>query len=182
MSRARLLLHLAALVVPVAAAAAWSFALNPADLRLALRQTQIFGGLGVVAAQLAALARWRALDRRARDGTGAWKTGLGMAVLTHVLFGVLFALALNASLLWLQPADASSLRDAIMQTLFFIAMSMLTIGLLSFPLTAVLAQVLAALRARELDALSPPSEQSEEGAGASPPPPSGEMAGVRRRQ
>lgn len=172
MSRARILLHLAALVVPIAAAAAWSFALNPADPHLALRQTRIFGGLGVIAAQLAALARWRALDRRARAGAGAWKTGLGMAALTHVLFGMLFAFAFNASLLWLQPGDASSLHDAIMQALFFIAMSMLTIGLLSFPLTAALAQGLAALRARELDAVRPfPTGEREKSVAVSAPHP-----------
>lgn len=170
MSRARLLLHLAALVVPVAAAAAWSFALNAADPRLALRQTLIFGGLGVVAAQIAALARWRALDRRARAGEGAWVTGLGMAALTHVLFGVLFALALNASLLWLQPGSDGGVGAVVVQALFFIAMSVLTIGLLSFPLTAALAQGLAALRAREL------------ARDAALPLPAGERAGARERQ
>ena len=73
-----------------------------------------------------------------------------MAVLTHLLFGVLFALVLNASLSWLQPGDAGSIHDAIMQALFFVVVSTLSVGLVSFPLTAMLAHGLAVLRAREL--------------------------------
>lgn len=150
MSRARLYLHLAALAVPFAVAAAWSFALDSADPRLAVKQGAIFGGLGALSAQLAALLRWRALERRARAGEGGWKTGLGMAALTHVFFGVLFTAALNASVLWLQPGEASDAVDVILQVLFFVATSMLVVGGASFPLTAVLAQGVAARRREEL--------------------------------
>lgn len=150
MSRARVLLHLAGLVVPFAIAAAWSLAVDRNDPQLGLKQTAIFGLLGALSAQVAALLRWPALDQRARAGAGAWKTGLGMAAITHVLFGLLFALALNASLLWLQPGEASDAVDAILQALFFITMSMLAAGLVTFPLTAALAQGIAALRRKEL--------------------------------
>lgn len=150
MSRARLLLHLAALVVPFALAAAWSAVSDRGDSQLGLRQALIFGGLGALSAQLAALLRWPALERRAQAGEGAWKAGLGMAALTHVFFGVLFAAALNASVLWLQPDKASAAADVVLQALFFIAMPVLVAGIVSFPSTAVLAQGIAALRRKEL--------------------------------
>jgi len=194
-SHARLWLHVAALLAPLAAAAAWSFLLNPDDARLALRQTCLFGGLAAVAAQIAALSCWRALDRRARAGSGAWKVGIGMAAITHLLFGALFALGMNVSLWLLRSADASSIGDAAVQALFFVAVSALSVGFVSFPLTAALAHGLAGLRARELgDAASLPLPGGERGKGggvspsgncdspASPPLPSGERVGVRGHQ
>lgn len=150
MSRARLYLQLAALVVPLLAASVWSFAVNRGDLQLAVKQGAIFGGIGTLSVQLAALLRWRALERRALAGEGAWMTGLGMAALTHVFFGVIFTAALNASVLWLQPEEAVDAVDVILQALFFVAMSVLVVGAASFPLTAVLAHGIAALRRKEL--------------------------------
>ena len=150
MSRARAVLHLAALVVPFAVAAVWSVIANRADTGFDLEQTVIFGGLGALSAQVAAALRWRALDRRARAGEGAWKAGIGMAAITHALFGVLFAAAVNASVLWLQPEGASGATDVMLQVVFFVAVSMLVVGLATFPLTAALAQGVAALRRKEL--------------------------------
>lgn len=150
MSRARVLLHLAALIVPFAVAAAWSLVVNRADSRPDLEQTVIFGSLGALSAQIAATLRWRALDRRARAGEGAWKAGLGMAAITHVLFGLLFAAAVNASVLWLQPEGASGVGHVMLQVVFFVAISMLAAGIATFPLTAALAQGIAALRRKEL--------------------------------
>lgn len=150
MSRARLYLHLSALAIPLLATSVWSLALNRGDLPLAVKQDAIFGGVGVLSAQLASLLRWPTLERRARAGEGAWLTGLGMAALTHVFFGVIFAAMVNASVLWLQPEEAGGATDAILQALFFIAMSVLVVGAASFPLTAALAHGIAALRRKEL--------------------------------
>lgn len=150
MSRARLYLHLAALAVPLLATSVWSLVLHRGDLQLAVKQDAIFGGIGTLSAQLAALLRWRALECRARAGEGAWMTGLGMAALTHVFFGLIFTAALNASVLWLQPDQAGDAVDVILQALFFVAMSVLAVGPVSFPLTAALAHGIAALRRKEL--------------------------------
>jgi hypothetical protein len=145
-----MILHLAALLIALLATSLWSLALNRGDLQLALKQDAIFGGIGALSAQLAALLRWRALERRARAGEGAWLTGLGMAAITHVLFGLIFTAALNASVRWLQPDEAGTASDVVLQALFFVAMSVLVVGVVSFPLTAALAQGIAALRRKEL--------------------------------
>lgn len=143
-------LHLAALLIALLLASVWSLVLDRGDMQLALKEDAIFGGIGALSAQLAALLRWRALERRARVGEGAWLTGLGMAAITHVLFGLIFTAALNASVLWLQPEEAVAVSDLALQVLFFTAMSVLVAGVVSFPLTAALAQGIAALRRKEL--------------------------------
>ena len=91
---ARLLLHLVALLVPLLVAALFCMVQHGTLGTLVWRQLVLLGGVGLVAAQLAALISWRALERRAREGRGAWVVGLGMAALTHLLFGVLFDLAI----------------------------------------------------------------------------------------
>jgi hypothetical protein len=147
---ARAWLHIAALLAPLGAAAGWSALASPADPSLGLRQSAIFGGLGALAAQIAALLRWRALERRAREGSGAWKTGIGMAVLTHVLFGVLFVAAMAASMRFLEAGDPGNAKDLLVQAAFFIAASLFAVGALSLPLTALLAWKIAVLRRREI--------------------------------
>ncbi|MEP7044740.1 MAG: hypothetical protein ABI843_16860 [Dokdonella sp.] len=149
MSRARLLLHLAALLAPFVAACLWCLLLFRSDAALAYRQIAIFGGLGVVAAQFVALLRWRALEQRARNRSGAWKTGIGMAAITHVLFGLLFVAAYAASARWLQAGEPANAKDLLVQAAFFTAMSLLAVGVITLPLTAWLAHAIAKLRGKE---------------------------------
>jgi hypothetical protein len=150
MISARTWLHIAAVVAPCAAAMLGSILLNRTDLRLATGQAVIFGIGGTLAAQIAALLRWHALDRRAREGSGAWKTGLGMAVTTHALFGLLFVAATAASMRWLEAGDPGSAKELFAQAGFIAALSVLSVGAITFPATALLAQKIAALRRKEL--------------------------------
>lgn len=160
MSRARLLLHVAAFVAPLGAAGLWSALMVRVNDGVAWGQFGVFGGLGVVAAESAAALRWKALDRRARAGTGAWLTGLGMAAITHALFGVLFVTAIVLSLgSWQAAAGTGGPIDLLVQALFFVAISVSAVGLVTFPLTALLAQVIAMLRRSELG-LGPPGPDS----------------------
>lgn len=87
MIASRVVLHLAAVVLPVLATAGvgWVFRFSASD----------FGSLAVaavLAAQIAALLGWPLL---VRGQASAWlaplATGLAMAVATHVLFGPAFA-------------------------------------------------------------------------------------------
>ena len=150
MSRSRLLLHLAALLLPPAAAALFAALVNR-DPEFVLRIALYFGGAGALAAQIAAILRWPALERRARAGTGGWLAGLGMAAITHALFGVLIVVGLAFAVGgWEKSAGSGRPSDLVVQALFFIAMSVLPLGALTFPLTAGLAEVVSRLRAREL--------------------------------
>jgi hypothetical protein len=146
-SRARLSLHLIALLLPFAAAATFALMIDR-DEELVLRQSAIFGGVGALSAQIAALLRWRALDRRALEGHGGWITGVGMAAITHALFGILFVIGLAFAVGWQKSADSPF--DFVWQAIFFIAASVLPLGTLTFPLTAGLAEVVARMRHREL--------------------------------
>ncbi len=151
MSRARFLLHLAALIAPLGAACLWNLVMYRVNDGFALNQFAIFGGLGALAAEISAALRWPALERRAREGGGAWLTGLGMAVLTHVLFGVLFVGAIVIALGgWRAAAGTGSPFDLVLQAAFFFVMSLSAVGVVTFPATACLAHALARLRRREL--------------------------------
>ncbi len=150
MSRARLLLHVAALLLPLAAAATFALMVSR-DPDFVLRMTAYFGGAGALAAQIAVLLRWRAFDRRARAGRGGWIAGIGMAAIAHAMFGVLLVIGLAIALGgWRQSAGTGSPFDLVLQALFFITMSVLPLGILTFPVTAALAEFIARMRHREL--------------------------------
>ena len=149
---ARLLLHLAALIAPPLAAMLFCLLLPHAGAAFPWQQVALFGGVGVVAAQVSALLLWRALERRAREGRGAWVVGLGMAALTHLLFGVLFDLALVLAVGgWRDAAGNGQVSDLFLQIVFFAAISMLSVGVITFPATVAFAHIVAARRRKELD-------------------------------
>ncbi len=150
MSRARIVLHLVALLAPFLAAGAFCALLFRSETTSAWRQAGVLGGIGALAAQIAAAVCWRSLDRRARAGSGAWKIGLGMAALTHVLFGVLLMAAFAASIRFLDAGDPGNAQDLLLQAAFFALASLTTVGALTFPRSAGLAQAIAALRRKEL--------------------------------
>jgi hypothetical protein len=149
-SRARLLLHACALIAPFVAALAWSMLLMRNDLSLALRQTLLLGAAGALAAEIAALIGWRAIERRAAASRAGWPVGLGMAAITHLLFGVLFDAMLVAAVGWRASMGPGHVSDLVLQSFFFALVSALTLGAATFPLTALLAQWITAQRRREL--------------------------------
>jgi hypothetical protein len=149
-SRARLLLHLAALLAPLAAAFGFSMLLPHDDAALVIRQTLLFGGVGALAAEIAAFACWRALDRRAKAGAGAWVVGLGMAALAHLGFGVIAVLALLAAAGWEGSVGERGVVALVIQVVFFVAASTFGVGFVTFPATAAIAQAVASLRRKEL--------------------------------
>jgi hypothetical protein len=148
--RARIVLHGVALLAPFVAAGAFCALLFRSEATSAWRQAGVLGGIGALAAQIAAAVCWRSLDRRARDGQGAWKTGLVMAGLTHLLFGVLLMAAFAASIRFLDAGDPGNAGDLLLQAAFFSLASLTTVGALTFPFTAWLAHAIAALRRKEL--------------------------------
>lgn len=150
MSRARLYLHCVALIAPFTAAATFACMVDR-DADFILRMAGIFGGVGALSAQIAALLRWRALERRARAGSGGWITGIGMAAITHVLFGVLAAIGLAiAAGGWRKSAGSGSPFDIVVQALFFMLASILPVGIVTVPATGGFAEWIARLRSREL--------------------------------
>ncbi len=112
--------------------------------------TLIFGGFGAVAAEIAAWLRWSALERRVRALTGGWQTGIGMAAITHLLFGVLLGVVLTLSIGWEKAIGNGGVSDLVIQAGFFFAASLLTVGWITFPTTALLAHGIAARRRKEL--------------------------------
>ena len=141
---ARLRLHVGALLVALAVPLGWMVLLYrdrliDVDMRMAM-----FALPGIVAAQLAALVRWPALARRARDGRAGWPSGLGMALLTHLLFGAFAALGIflaTGPRTWLAESSAWALFP---QALFFSLASLGACGIVTFVATALLAQHVAA--------------------------------------
>lgn len=151
MSRARLWLHLAALLAPLAAVSVGPFMARDAGVMFGLSGFAIYGSIAVVSAQVAALLRWRALERHAREGHGAWRTGIGMAAITHLLFGVLADAVLIAAIGgWQEAAGTGKPSDIVLQMAFFFAASVFALGAVTFPATALLAHWIAALRRKEL--------------------------------
>lgn len=151
MSRSRLFLHLGALFAPLAAAGTWCLMLYRSEVPSALGIIGVVGGLGVLSAQVAAFLRWHALDLHARAGHGAWRTGIGMAAITHALFGVLLDGALVLSVGgWREAAGTGKASDLLLQSLFFFFVSVMPLGLVTFPATAFFATWIAALRRKEL--------------------------------
>jgi hypothetical protein len=149
-SRARLLLHAGALIAPFLAALGWSALLMHSDLVLALRQTLLLGAAGALAAGIAALVGWRAIERRAAALRNGWPVGLGMAAITHLLFGVLFDAMLVVAVGWRASMGTGHVSDLVLQSFFFALVSVATLGAATFPLTALLAQWITHLRRREL--------------------------------
>lgn len=144
---ARARLHLAAAVIPAGLAiSAVSLLLDFGTSTKFLSDVARFAGSAVLAAQLAAWLRWGALERRARSGSDGWPAGLGMAALTHALFGLLLALAAARTDDW-----TTALGDAAIIGSFFALFSLGMAGVPSFLLTAWLAQHLTARRRKELN-------------------------------
>ena len=100
-------------------------------------------------AQLATALRWRRIDARARQRLSGWPAGIGIALLTHLIFAALGAVAVVVWD-WSNPHDGSWLVNvaAVFGSLFFF--SLLFGGALSLPLSALAAQWAAAQRAGEL--------------------------------
>jgi hypothetical protein len=150
-NKPRIYLHLAAFVAPLAAAVAWCAVIYRSELANAAGVVAVVGGLGILAAQMAALLRWRALEARAREGRGAWLNGIGMAAITHALFGVFLDVALVLSVGgWREAVGTGKPTDLLIQSLVFFIASVMPIGLVTFPATALFATWIAALRAKEL--------------------------------
>ena len=164
-----MLLHLAALLAPFAAAGLWCLRLVPVRGDFALAQFLLFGIVGALAANLAALLRWRALERRARAGEGAWITGIGMAAITHLLFGALFVVLIVAGVGgWRNAAGTGRPFDLVLQALFFFAISVFAAGIVTFPVTAWIAHAVAARRRRELAVAVRPAPPGGERGGDTP--------------
>ncbi|WP_440223562.1 hypothetical protein ACQQ2N_21170 [Dokdonella sp. MW10] len=147
---ARAWLHLAALLAPLVAALLLAWVVFQGELLETPWRAPALAAPGVIAAQLVAWWRWPALERRAVAGEGAWLTGLGMAALTHVLFGVLLVVALMIAAGPRAYFGESGAWSVAGQIVFFMLASLGATGWLSFPLTAGLAQAIAALRRKEL--------------------------------
>jgi hypothetical protein len=149
-SRARWLLHASALIAPFLAALSWSAVMMQNELSLALRQTLLLGAAGAVAAEIAALIGWRAIERRAAAARNGWPVGIGMAAITHLLFGVMFDAMLVVAVGWRASMGTGRVSDLVLQSFFFALVSAVTLGAATFPLTALLAQWITAQRRREL--------------------------------
>lgn len=150
MIAARGWLHIGALLIPLAAAVGWTLLVFRDDLAGGLLKTLYFAGPAMVAAQVVAVLRWRALERRATAGEGGWKTGLGMAAMTHGLFGVLLAVVLALAAGLSKGLVDSGFGNLIGQAAFFTIASISAAGAITFPVTALLAQRIASMRQREL--------------------------------
>jgi succinate dehydrogenase/fumarate reductase cytochrome b subunit len=147
-SKARVLLHAAAVVLPllVAAALMTSSFFRGAEDFLAL------AGMAVAAAQLAALPGWWLLDRSAhRPGwIRSALAGLAIALLTHLLFGVVLEL-------WMVLRDVGSGRvrwDSVYTSLrnivFVAGLSCVVAGWATAPAVMLLCVWLQRLRRGEL--------------------------------
>lgn len=142
-SRARLLLHGAATLLPLLALGAALFALG---LKEDLASTLLLAAVVVVPAQLAACLGWPLLElTQPRRAVAAAFVGLLIAVLTHALFGPVFALAG-----WLlrggHSGGISELRDTVAVSLT----SVMMVGWVSAPATALVAIAVHRRRRREL--------------------------------
>ena len=116
--------------------------------------TLIIAAPAVLAAQTAALLRWRALDRRARSQQSAWPTGLGMAVLTHFFFGIYLALTFVTTMGLQEWRGDGAIWQVPLQAIFFGIVSLGLAGAGSLPVTAWVVHVVSRRREKEL-ALEP---------------------------
>ncbi|MBL0163596.1 MAG: hypothetical protein IPP82_08140 [Xanthomonadales bacterium] len=147
---ARAILHLCALVLPMIPVLIWLGAMGKQFNVAGLTATLLIAAPAVLAAQTAALLRWRALDKRARSKQSAWPTGLGMAVLTHFFFGIYLALAFVATTGLQEWRGDGAIWQVPLQAIFFGIVSLGLAGAVSLPVTAWLAQVISQRREKEL--------------------------------
>ncbi|MCQ4166878.1 hypothetical protein [Tahibacter harae] len=148
MSRARLLLHLAALVLPVLAAGALMLSVffKGAD------EFFLLAGVAVVAAQLAVLPGWWLLDRSARRR--GWirpaLAGLAMALLTHLLSGVVMELWVTLSGAGPERAGLAGLYLRLQGVLLVAGLSCAFVGWATAPAVMLLCVLLQRRRRAEL--------------------------------
>lgn len=148
--RARILLHFAALVIAVLPVLLWLVVTDQAIDSKSFSAIMIFVGPAIFAAQFAALVRWKALKLRAMANNRAWLTGLGMAAITHLMFGVLLSLVL---LVVSGGGELSSVEiwwQFPVQVLFFALVSLSLTGVVTFPATAWIAHWIAGRYRKEM--------------------------------
>lgn len=147
---ARVILHLSALLLPLIPVLIWLGVVGKQLNFAGLTATFIIAAPAVLAAQTAALLRWRALERRARNKQSAWPTGLGMAVLTHFFFGIYLALAFVATTGLQEWRGDGAIWQVPLQAIFFGIVSLGLAGAVSLPVTAWITQVISQRREKEL--------------------------------
>lgn len=150
MISARATLHLAALLMPMVPVVLWLGAIGRLlDEGSAIAASTIAVPASL-AAQTASLWRWNALQRRAIAKRSAWPTGVGMAALTHLFFGVYLAVAF---IVFVGPEEwmgSGQIWKLPMQAAFFSFSSLMIAGWVSLPLTAWLAHAIGRKREKEL--------------------------------
>lgn len=150
MSFTRLLLHGLAVVLP---AMVIGIAVGFADGKAA--DMVLLAAVAVFAAQLAALAGWPLLDDAARRPGLARPVlaGLAMALLTHVLFGVVLSF-----FLLLEHKSLSQPGELLRSMVFFVVVSLILAGWATLPLLMGLGVGLCGLRRDELASPEPRPE------------------------
>jgi len=143
-SKARFLLHAAALVVPLLIILLRSPAnmLAVAPVSGIVQTIGIDGVIAVVAAQLASLIYWPWIERRARRSASGWPIGIVLAGACHVLFSI--------GLLLPGMTSMHAFGEALGMSVLVLGFSLVLQGWLSFPLSMVVAQWVVHVRAREL--------------------------------
>lgn len=147
---ARVVLHLGAGVLPLAVVAVAVLLVFGRGALSAAGATEagFIGLAAAAAAQIAALAGWPLLDDAARR-TGWWRpllTGVGMALLTHLLFGPIMQLVGRLHAAASYPSVAGLLLGALSLSL----VSLLLVGWATAPLVAAFAVFVHRLRSKEL--------------------------------
>lgn len=104
-----------------------------------------FGFAVVAATQVACLAGWTLIERRARAGASGWPAGLGIAALAYLLFAVAFAILTRKA----GFGDAMR-RQALEAFEMALLMSLAFSGWLGFPIALVLTHRFARIRAQEI--------------------------------
>lgn len=145
--RPRLVLHLAALVLPVAAVLVTALVLGPGWLYSARNAWLDMGSLcaaAVLAAQAAAAICAPLLWRTGSRWLVPLAAGFGMALLTHGLFAPLSLLFMG----WAN--DGIRLDEVLKGAPFIAAMSVVFVGWISAPLTMAVSVIVSRLRRREI--------------------------------
>jgi hypothetical protein len=96
--------------------------------------------------QIATAWGWRRIEAAARSGRAGWPTGIGIGMLTHVLFA---ALGMLLGLI-VSPIGGQWLEHTLLMFGFLFVFSLLLGGLFSLPLAALSAQWAATRRRKEL--------------------------------
>lgn len=148
--RARTALHLAALLLPVLPLAGWMLMIDRSFDWNGLSAMLFFAGPAIIAAQLAAWLRWNALKARAGSHGHAWLTGLGMAAITHLLFGVILVLTLLVASGSEEWTSMDNWWQLPVQALFFAFVSLSLTGVVTLPATAWIAHRVARHYQKEL--------------------------------